>query len=105
MHLSHGRLLAAIAVLTLALDIAGSVLIYAFEHDSNGPIATFGDSVFWTTTQLLTVSSQLNVPETTGGKIVDVVLEFWAITAVTTLAGSWGAFLLHRRHGSGSHSA
>jgi hypothetical protein len=103
-HLSHGKLLAAVAILTLVMDAVGSVLVYLFEQDPEGPIATFGDSVFWTTAQLLTISSQLEVPVTTGGKIVDIVLELWAITAVTTLAGSWGAFLLHRRHGPTSHS-
>jgi hypothetical protein len=33
---------------------------------------------------------------TTGGKIIDLFLEFWAITAVTAVAGSFGAFF-HRR--------
>jgi hypothetical protein len=94
----------ALLVLTVAMDIVGSSLVYLFEHDPHGPIATVGDSVFWTTTQLLTVSSQLNVPQTTGGKVVDVGLQLWAILVVTTLAGSWGAFF-HQRRGSSSRSA
>jgi mannose/fructose/N-acetylgalactosamine-specific phosphotransferase system component IID len=71
-------------------------------------IVTVGDSVFWTSCQLLTVSSQLRVPLSTGGRIVDVFLELYAITVVTTLAGSWGAFFHHqtrKRWGDGQRSA
>ena len=46
--------------------------------------------------QLLTVSSQLPNPDSTGAHILDVLLELWAITAVTTVAGSFGAFFHHR---------
>jgi hypothetical protein len=37
-------------------------------------------------------------PLTTGGRILDLVLEFYAITVVATVAGSLGAFFLHRAH-------
>jgi hypothetical protein len=86
-----------ILTLTFALDAVAAVIVYLLERDksSNG-IHTFGDAVFWTTAQLLTVSSQMPNPISTGGKIVDLVLELWAITAVTALAGSFGAFF-HRR--------
>ena len=33
---------------------------------------------------------------TTGGRLVDLVLEFYAITVVATIAGSLGAFFLRR---------
>ena len=58
----------------------------------------FGDSLFWTTTQLLTVSSQLPNPISTGGRIVDVFLQLYAITIIATLAGAFGAFFNHRSH-------
>jgi hypothetical protein len=82
---------------TLIADLIGCSLVYWFEHDANGTeIVTLGDTVFWTTCQLLTVSSQLRGPLSTGGRIVDVFLELYAITVVTTLAGSWGAFFHHQ---------
>jgi hypothetical protein len=82
---------------TLIADLVGSSLVYAFEHRATGSeIATVGDSIFWTTCQLLTISSQMRVPLSTGGRIVDVFLELYAITVVTTLAGSWGAFFHHQ---------
>jgi mannose/fructose/N-acetylgalactosamine-specific phosphotransferase system component IID len=78
---------------TLIVDAIGISLVYGFERGTTGSeIATLGDSIFWTSCQLLTVSSQLKAPLSTEGRIVDVFLELYAITVVTTLAGSWGAF-------------
>jgi hypothetical protein len=89
--------IAIIVVLTLIADVAGSTLVYLFEHGARGSeITNVGDSVFWTTCQLLTVSSQMSAPLTTAGRVVDVFLELYAITVVTTLAGSWGAFFHHQ---------
>jgi hypothetical protein len=89
--------LAGFALVTICVDLVGSVLVYIFEHDAQGTeIKTFGDAVFWTSGQLLTVSSQIRNPFTTGGRIVDIALELYAITIVAALAGSFGAFF-HRR--------
>ncbi len=84
-------------VTTLVIDAVASVLIYRFERDAPGTgITTLGDAVFWTSTQLLTVSSQLPNPITTAARILDVGLQAYAISGVATLAGSLGAFF-HRR--------
>ncbi len=97
-HLHFRQRVTAIALASLAIDVVGALLIYMFEHGKAAPngIETLGDAIFWTTAQLLTVSSQMPNPVTTGGRIVDLILELWAITAVTALAGSFGAFF-HRR--------
>jgi hypothetical protein len=96
-HLHLRNRLASIAMVTLIVDAIGSVLVFMFEHHAKGTdITNFGDSVFWTTAQLLTVSSQLRNPVSTGGKVTDIFLELYAISVVATLAGSWGAFF-HRR--------
>jgi hypothetical protein len=84
-------------VATVAVDGVASLLILLFERNADGTeITTFGDSLFWTTTQLLTVSSQLPNPISTGARVLDVFLQAWAISAVAILAGSFGAFF-HRR--------
>ena len=84
-------------VATVALDAVASMLIFAFERHAPGTeIKTFGDSVFWTSTQLLTVSSQLPNPISTPARVLDVFLQAYAISAVAILAGSFGAFF-HRR--------
>jgi hypothetical protein len=97
---THEHLRSRLAFLfaaTLALDAVASVLIFIFERNADGTeITTFGDSLFWTTTQLLTVSSQLPNPISTPARVLDVFLQAYAISAVAILAGSFGAFF-HRR--------
>jgi hypothetical protein len=92
----HRRLLARLGIillLTLAVDAAGSVFVYIFERRAHGTqITTLGDAVFFTTVQLLTVSSQLKNPLTTAGRVVDVVLELWGILVVAGSAGAVAAF-------------
>ena len=82
---------------TLLLDAVASVLIFAFERHAGGTkITNLGDAVFWTSTQLLTVSSQLPNPISTPARVLDVFLQAYAISVVAVLAGSFGAFF-HRR--------
>jgi hypothetical protein len=89
--------LAFVFVMTIAVDAVASVLIFVFErHAAGTDITTLGDAVFWTSTQLLTVSSQLRNPISTPARVLDVVLQAYAISAVAALAGSFGAFF-HRR--------
>ena len=89
--------LTMLLVTTFALDLVASVAILALEHDEpHTGIHSFGDALFWTSTQLLTVSSQLPNPLSPGARVIDVGLQMWAISVVAMLAGSFGAFF-HRR--------
>ena len=89
--------LAFVFLATLILDAVASVLIFLFErHASGTEITNLGDSIFWTSTQLLTVSSQLRNPISTPARVLDIFLQAYAISAVAYLAGSFGAFF-HRR--------
>jgi hypothetical protein len=92
----HRRLLARVVivvVLTLAVDVIASNLIWVFERHAGGTdIKGLGDAFFFTTVQLLTVSSQLRNPLTTAGRIVDVALELWAVVVVASLGGSFASF-------------
>jgi len=86
-----------IVVASIALDAVASVLVLIFERHADGTeITTLGDSLFWTSTQLLTVSSQLPNPISTPARVLDVFLQAYAISVVAMLAGSFGAFF-HRR--------
>lgn len=86
-----------LVVATVVLDVVASGFVYLFErHAAGTEITTLGDSLFWTSTQLLTVSSQLRNPLSTPGRVVDVFLQAYAISVVAMLAGSFGAFF-HRR--------
>ena len=92
----HRRLLARLViafVLTLVVLAVGSVLIWVFESGKQGgQIHGFGDAVFFTAVQLLTISSSITNPVTAAGKVVDVALETWAIFVVTAIAGSFASF-------------
>ena len=89
--------IAAIFALTLVVDLGCAVAAYFIErHGTASEIHSFGTALFWTSTQLLTVSSQLKNPVTGAGQVLDVAMEAYAITVVASLAGSFGAFF-HRR--------
>jgi hypothetical protein len=92
----HRRLFARIGiavVLTVVVDAIASILVWHWESGIKGSqIHGFGDAVFFTTVQILTVSSNLKNPVTAAGKVVDVFLEVWAIFVVTAVAGSFSAF-------------
>jgi hypothetical protein len=92
----HRRLIARLAIalaVTVVIDAIGAILVWYFEHGvKNGDIHGFGDAVFFSTVQLLTVSSQIKNPLTAGGRVVDIFLEVWALFVVTSVAGSFAAF-------------
>ena len=77
------------------VDVIGAALMLLFEDDARrGEIHNLWDSFFFTTVQLLTVSSQMRNPVTTGGRIVDIFLEMTAICLVTGIAGAFASFFL-----------
>jgi hypothetical protein len=92
----HRRLVARLLLvlaLTLLVDAIGTVLVWATERGvKGGDIHGWGDAVFFTTVQLLTVSSQIKNPLTTSGRVIDVVLELWAVIAVAGSAGAIATF-------------
>lgn len=93
--------LAFLVVGTVALDAVGTVLMYAFEHAR--PTSGFhdlGGALFWVSAQLTTVSSQMPNPVTTPGRVLDILLEVWAVSVVATLAASLATFFL-ARHAEG----
>jgi hypothetical protein len=96
----HGRLrdrLVAIALVTVGFDLLCAVLAFLFEHhQEETQINTFGSALFWTTTQLLTVSSNIQNPISFPGRVLDIVMEIYAITVIASLAGALGAFLIKR---------
>jgi hypothetical protein len=93
----HAKLrdrLAMAFLATLCVDALGTGLMYHLEHgEQRSQITSLFTAFFWVTTQLLTVSSQMANPVTTGGRIVDIVLELWALCVVTAAVGSVAAFL------------
>jgi hypothetical protein len=82
---------------TLLLDAVATVAMYLLEHDHRGSgFDDLGGALFWVSAQLTTVSSQMPNPVTTVGRVLDIVLEVWAITVAATLAASLAAFFRAR---------
>ena len=92
----HRRLSARLALVvaaTLAIDVIGSVATYFLErHAQATDVRSLGQAFFFSTVQLLTVSSQIKNPITPMGRVVDVVLELWAVIVVAGSAGAIAAF-------------
>jgi len=92
----HRRLLARMLIAAGAsgvVFVVGTVVVWLTEAGEKGSaIHGVGDAAFFTSVQLLTVSSSMPNPVTTGGKVVDVALELWAIFVVTAVAGSLATF-------------
>ena len=85
--------LALIVIATGIVDVVGAVAMYVFEHSARGTdVATFGQALFFTTAQLLTVSSSLRNPVTPAGRVVDLMLELWAVVVVAGSAGAFASF-------------
>jgi hypothetical protein len=93
-HVLRRRLLEAL-VLIAAVDAVGTILMWLFEDDaSRSEIHNLWDAFFFSTVQLLTVSSQMRNPVTAGGRIVDIVLELTALCLVSGIAGVFASFFL-----------
>ncbi|HWI71139.1 MAG TPA: hypothetical protein VNT55_04230 [Baekduia sp.] len=86
-----------VTVVSIVLDVIAAGIGWMFER-GHGEITTFGNALFWTTTQMLTISSQFPNPLTTGGKVLDVAMELYAMVVVTSVAGAFASFF-HRRSG------
>lgn len=96
-HLHLRNRLLAVGLITVVVDVIATIAIFFMERHAPGTkIHTLGDSLFWTSTQLLTVSSQLPNPISRSGRTLDVFLQAYAITIVASMAGSFGSFFHHR---------
>ena len=80
----RGRLL-AVAIVSLVLDVVVTVSVALFGG------AGLGTSFIWTTSELLTGGTSVT-PGRFWPHYLELVLELWAITAIATLAGSFGSF-------------
>jgi hypothetical protein len=89
--------LVAIALATLGVDLLCALGAFLLErHAPQTEIKTLGSALFWTSTQLLTVSSSIKNPISLGGRVLDVFMEIYAITVIAALAGAFGAFIQKR---------
>jgi hypothetical protein len=89
----------AVLAITLVVDLVCGVLCWVLERGARGTdIHSLGSALFFSSSQLLSVSSSMSNPVTALGRVLDIGMEAYAITVVAALAGSFGAFF-HRRSG------
>ena len=85
-------LLARVTVLvtvTVILVLAGAFLFYRLERSALGSeVTTYGDALFWTSSQITTISSSLANPISTGGRIFAVLTDLVSIAMVSLLFGT-----------------
>jgi hypothetical protein len=97
-HNPRELFVARITVLTLAtiaIDLVASLAFYLLERNASGTdIHNYEQAVFWTTSQLTTVSSSLANPITTGGHVIAVIVDILAVGVVSSLI----ATVVHHLH-------
>ena len=94
-HLHLRRRLILVFGATFVVAIFGALAIYFLERHAPARRSTAtATALFWTSAQLLTVSSQLKNPISTGGRVLDIFFEAWAISVVA-VAGRLVRQLLH----------
>ena len=85
--------LALVLILTVVVDAVGTgpcVRVRATRQQTD--IHGLFDAFFFTTVQLLTVSSQIKNPLSVPGRIIDIGLEIWAVLVVAGSAGAIASF-------------
>ena len=76
-------------MLTVILVLAGAFVFYRLERNAPGSeVTTYGDALFWTSSQITTISSSLANPITTGGRILAVLTDLASIAMVSLLFGT-----------------
>jgi cytochrome bd-type quinol oxidase subunit 2 len=94
-HLRLRRRLKEALILVAIVDVIATLLMWLLEDGERGSeIHNLWDSMFFCTVQLLTVSSQMKNPVTTGGRVVDIFLELTALCLVSGVAGAFASFFL-----------
>jgi len=91
------RRLALLFAATVVASLLCAVAMYLLErHAHDSDIKTYGQAVFWSASQLLTLGSALDNPVTAPGRILAVAMDVYAVVVIGTISGTLGAYFLHR---------
>src|SRR5262249_39093085 len=89
--------------LTAVVALVGTVATYFLErHAPETEVNSVFDAFYFTTTQLVTVSSSLKNPVTTAGRVLNILLEIWGVLFVAATTGAFASFFLsaHQTRGA-----
>jgi ion channel len=94
-HQLRRRVRSALTIVLVA-DAVGTALMWISDKEKpRSEIHNLWDAFFFSTVQLLTISSQMRNPVTTPGRIVDIFLELVGVGFVSAVAGSFASFYLN----------
>jgi NhaP-type Na+/H+ or K+/H+ antiporter len=81
--------LTLVTLAVIAIDLIAAFFFYLLERDaSETDVKTYEQSLFWTTSQLTSVSSSLSNPVTTGGHVLAIGIDILAVGVVTVLVAT-----------------
>jgi uncharacterized membrane protein len=87
-----------LAFYTFAIWVICSIAMYFFERHARGTDIHNGwQAAYWTASQMTTVGSSFANPISTPAYVLDVLLKLYAVVIVASLAGTVGAFFVHRQ--------
>jgi len=81
--------LTLVTLAVIAVDLVAAFFFYLLERGASGSeVTNYEQSVFWTTSQLTSVSSSLRNPITTGGHVLAIGIDVIAVGVVTVLVAT-----------------
>ena len=84
-------------MLTFGVAALATVAIWVAEHGhKESDIHSLWEAFFFSISQLTTMSTSMANPVTRTGEVIVLLMDFYAITVVSTLAGMFGAYFYHR---------
>jgi uncharacterized membrane protein len=90
--------LVVLAFVTGLIWVVFSIAMYFTEHHARGTDIHNGwQAAYWTASQMTTVGSGFANPISTPAYVMDMLLKIYAVVVVASLAGTVGAFFVHRR--------
>jgi voltage-gated potassium channel len=99
-HSTHVRGVGYVVVITLALVIVLSAVVYEMEHDAAGAnIKTWPDSLWWAASTASTVGYGDRVPVTAGGRISALLLMISGIALLGVITASLATFFVSHSRG------
>ena len=93
------------STITTIFILSGAIAFFSLEYGINPMIHSFFDAVWWAVVTTTTVGYGDIYPITREGRIVGMVLMFFGIGLVGTVAGFTGTYFLRKRHFKDSSSS
>lgn len=92
--ISRGRIFYYLVLVSTFVTLIGASVTLALEHGHAGtPIASYGDALWWSATQMTTINSSLD-PVSAWGRLVAVVLRIYAVGFFSYLTANLASYFV-----------